>query len=151
MTLFLIILLASEVSSLTLRKPKHRWWNDLSDDFYPADCCNIVLIEFLSSFSKQTNNFFCVWLSSDNYSHCLAMTSRFPGHYYRHRNWIGFLNFGIIWLTLKSLHGQSIGMVLMTNGWMVFLKGYLFSTCTNIKISFLFKSICMFKKTCVPI
>ena len=39
----------------------------------------------------------------------------------------------------------------MTNGWMVFSKGYLFSTCTNIKISFLFKSICMFKKTCVPI
>jgi len=61
MTLFLIILLASEVSSLTLRKPKHIWWNDLSDDFYPEDRCNIVLIEFLSSFSKQTNIFFFVF------------------------------------------------------------------------------------------
>ena len=32
-----------------------------------------------------------------------------------------------------------------------FFEGTFLSTGTNIKISFLFKSICMFKKTCVPI
>ena len=143
MTLFLIILLASEVSSLTLRKPKHRWWNDLSDNFYPADCCNIVLIEFLSSFSKQTNNLFVF-----DY---LVIT--IPIAWQWHPDFLDiildteielvFLNFGIIWLTLKSLHGQSIGMVLMTNGWMViFLKGHFFQLAQTSKYPSCLKHLC---------
>ena len=60
--------------------------------FYPADCCNIVLIKFLSSCIKQTKIFF------DDY---LLVTILIIRQWQpdilgiiRHRNW--FLNFGFM-------------------------------------------------------